>query len=54
MERLEGKVIIVTDASRELGQYCAVKYGRQGASVAVAARTRLRANDVRFRAVLTP
>ncbi|MEE8422073.1 MAG: SDR family NAD(P)-dependent oxidoreductase [Dehalococcoidia bacterium] len=37
--RLEGKVIIVTGASRGLGQYCAVEYGRQGASVAVAART---------------
>jgi citronellol/citronellal dehydrogenase len=37
--RLEGKVIIVTGASRGLGQYCAVGYGREGAVVAVAART---------------
>lgn len=37
--RLEGKVAIITGASRGLGQYCAVAYGREGATVAVAARS---------------
>ena len=37
--RLAGKVAIITGASRGLGQYCAVAYGREGAKVAVAART---------------
>lgn len=37
--RLEGKVAIITGASRGLGQYCAVAYGREGAIVAVAARS---------------
>jgi citronellol/citronellal dehydrogenase len=37
--RLEGKVAIITGASRGLGQYCAVGYGREGAKVVVAART---------------
>ena len=37
--RLAGKVAIITGASRGLGQYCAVGYGREGARVAVAART---------------
>ena len=37
--RLAGKVVIVTGASRGLGQYCAVGYGREGAAVVVAART---------------
>ena len=37
--RLNGKVIIVTGASRGLGQYCALGYGSEGAIVAVAART---------------
>jgi citronellol/citronellal dehydrogenase len=37
--RLAGKVAIVTGASRGLGQYCAVGYGREGAAVVVAART---------------
>jgi NAD(P)-dependent dehydrogenase (short-subunit alcohol dehydrogenase family) len=37
--RLAGKVAIITGASRGLGQYCAVAYGREGAIVAVAART---------------
>ncbi|MFN0148458.1 MAG: SDR family NAD(P)-dependent oxidoreductase, partial [Dehalococcoidia bacterium] len=37
--RLEGKVIIVTGASRGLGQYCALGYASEGAIVAVAART---------------
>ncbi len=37
--RLEGKVAIVTGASRGLGQYCAVGYGSEGAIVVVAART---------------
>lgn len=37
--RLAGKVAIVTGASRGLGQYCAVGYGAEGATVVVAART---------------
>jgi len=37
--RLSGKVAIITGASRGLGQYCALEYGKEGAIVAVAART---------------
>lgn len=37
--RLAGKVAIITGASRGLGQYCAIAYGREGATVVVAART---------------
>ncbi len=37
--RLAGKVAIITGASRGLGQYCAVAYAKEGAKVAVAART---------------
>jgi citronellol/citronellal dehydrogenase len=37
--RLAGKVAIITGASRGLGQYCAVGYGREGATVVIAART---------------
>jgi citronellol/citronellal dehydrogenase len=37
--RLQDKVIIVTGASRGLGEYCAVGYGAEGATVVVAART---------------
>lgn len=37
--RLEGKVAIITGASRGLGEYCALGYAREGAKVAVAART---------------
>ena len=37
--RLEGKVAIITGASRGLGQYCAVGYAKEGAKIAVAART---------------
>lgn len=37
--RLEGRVAIITGASRGLGQYCAVAYAREGAKVVVAART---------------
>jgi citronellol/citronellal dehydrogenase len=37
--RLSGQVVIVTGASRGLGQYCAVGFGREGATVVVAART---------------
>ena len=44
MGRLEGKVAIVTGASRGLGEYCAVAYGREGAAVVVAARTEQEAN----------
>ncbi|MGD9894407.1 MAG: SDR family NAD(P)-dependent oxidoreductase, partial [Dehalococcoidia bacterium] len=37
--RLEGKVAIITGASRGLGQYCAIGYAREGATVVIAART---------------
>ncbi|MCH8103515.1 MAG: SDR family oxidoreductase [Chloroflexi bacterium] len=37
--RLQGKIAIITGASRGLGQYCAVQYAREGAIVVVAART---------------
>jgi NAD(P)-dependent dehydrogenase (short-subunit alcohol dehydrogenase family) len=37
--RLEGKVAIITGASRGLGEYCALGFAREGARVAVAART---------------
>jgi citronellol/citronellal dehydrogenase len=37
--RLQGKVAIITGASRGLGQYCAVGYAKEGATVVVAART---------------
>lgn len=37
--RLEGKVAIITGASRGLGQFCALGYAREGAKVAVAARS---------------
>ncbi|NQW18233.1 MAG: SDR family oxidoreductase [Chloroflexi bacterium] len=37
--RLQGKIAIITGASRGLGQYCAVEYAKDGAIVVVAART---------------
>jgi citronellol/citronellal dehydrogenase len=37
--RLEGKVAIITGASRGLGEYCALGFASEGAKVAVAART---------------
>ena len=37
--RLEGQVAIITGASRGLGQYCALGFAREGAKVAIAART---------------
>jgi citronellol/citronellal dehydrogenase len=37
--RLEGQVAIITGASRGLGEYCALGFAREGAKVAVAART---------------
>jgi len=37
--RLAGKVAIITGASRGLGQYCAIGYAKEGATVVVAART---------------
>ena len=43
--RLEGKVVIVTGASRGLGQYCALQYGREGATVVVAARTEMQKDE---------
>lgn len=37
--RLEGQVAIITGASRGLGQFCAMGFAKEGAKVAVAART---------------
>jgi len=37
--RLEGKVAVITGSSRGLGQFCAVGYGAEGATVVVAARS---------------
>jgi NAD(P)-dependent dehydrogenase (short-subunit alcohol dehydrogenase family) len=37
--RLDGKVAIITGASRGLGEYCALGFAQEGAKVAVAART---------------
>ena len=37
--RLAGQVAIITGASRGLGQYCALGFAKEGAKVAVAART---------------
>jgi len=37
--RLQGKVAIITGASRGLGQYCSVGFAREGAKVVVAARS---------------
>ena len=39
MGRLDGQVAIVTGASRGLGQYCALGFAKEGAKVAIAART---------------
>jgi NAD(P)-dependent dehydrogenase (short-subunit alcohol dehydrogenase family) len=38
-DRLKGKVCIITGSSRGLGQYCAVGYAKEGATVIIAART---------------
>lgn len=38
-DRLKDKVCIITGASRGLGQYCAVGYAKEGATVVIAART---------------
>ncbi len=37
--RLAGKIAVITGSSRGLGQYCAVGYAREGATVVIAART---------------
>jgi len=42
--RLAGKVAIITGSSRGLGQYCALGYGREGATVVIAARTETETN----------
>lgn len=39
MGRLAGQVAIITGASRGLGQYCALGFAKEGARVAIAART---------------
>jgi NAD(P)-dependent dehydrogenase (short-subunit alcohol dehydrogenase family) len=42
--RLQGKVAVITGASRGLGRYCALAYGAEGATVVVAARTETETN----------
>ena len=42
--RLDGRVAIVTGASRGLGQYCAMAYALEGARVAVVARSKTESN----------
>ena len=37
--RLQGQVAVITGASRGLGAYCALGFAREGAKVAIAART---------------
>ncbi|MEX2228596.1 MAG: SDR family NAD(P)-dependent oxidoreductase [Dehalococcoidia bacterium] len=44
--RLAGKVAIITGASRGLGAYCAVGYGREGATVVIAARSEQVTNPI--------
>ncbi|MDA1001770.1 MAG: SDR family NAD(P)-dependent oxidoreductase [Chloroflexi bacterium] len=44
--RLAGKVAIITGASRGLGEYCAIEYGREGATVVIAARTEQVSNPI--------
>jgi citronellol/citronellal dehydrogenase len=43
--RLEGKVAVITGASRGLGRYCAVGFGSEGATVIAAARTESEENS---------
>jgi citronellol/citronellal dehydrogenase len=43
--RLKDKVAIITGASRGLGEYCAIGYAREGARVAIAARTEQQARE---------
>ncbi len=43
--RLDGVVAIITGASRGLGEYCAVGYAREGAKVAIAARTEVEKDE---------
>ena len=42
--RLQGKVAVITGASRGLGQYVAVGYAKEGARVVIAARTETESN----------
>ncbi|MBL4802568.1 MAG: SDR family oxidoreductase [Emcibacter sp.] len=41
-ERLAGKIIVVTGASRGLGRHCAMGYGAEGATVIVVARSKVK------------
>ena len=44
-QRLAGKVAIITGASRGLGAFCAEAYAREGAAVAIAARTEVEKSE---------
>ncbi|MGE0665347.1 MAG: SDR family NAD(P)-dependent oxidoreductase [Sphingomonadales bacterium] len=46
MKQLEGNVAIVTGAGRGIGKAIAIAYGREGAKVAVASRTRSTVDEV--------
>ena len=42
MKKLEGKVAIITGASRGVGEYMAIEFAKEGCNVVVAARTEIR------------
>ena len=46
MKQLEGNVAIVTGAGRGIGKAIAIAYGREGARVAVASRTKSTVDEV--------
>lgn len=43
--RLAGKIALITGASRGLGRYCAEAFGREGATVIVAARSAIETSE---------
>src|SRR5210317_1215251 len=48
MASLEGKIALVTGASRGIGRGVAIELAREGASVVIAARTKSRSESVRI------